>query len=84
MRLRLDQLGDALSVEEAAGVLGISRNSAYEAVRQGQIPALRIGRTIRVPASGLRRLLEGEVAAEEPTEPRQAKARGLSQGTRAL
>ena len=65
MRLRLEQLGDALTVEEAAAVLAISRNSCYEAIRRGEIPAVRIGRIIRVPASGLRRLLEGERMAEE-------------------
>ena len=31
------------TVDEAAKALGISRNSAYEGVKQGQIPAIRIG-----------------------------------------
>ena len=49
-----------LTVEEAAASLGISRASAYEAVRRGEIPAIRIGRRILVPrgragtVSGLR------------------------------
>ncbi len=38
-----------MSVEEAALCLGISRNSAYEAVRRGEIPAIRIGHRIRIP-----------------------------------
>ena len=40
-----------LTVEEAAEILGIGRNSAYEAIRRGEIPALRLGRRLVVPAS---------------------------------
>lgn len=36
------------TVEEAAEVLQISRNSAYEAVKKGQIPSIRVGRRILV------------------------------------
>ena len=32
----------------AAEVLGIARNSAYEAVKEGQIPSMRVGRRILV------------------------------------
>jgi excisionase family DNA binding protein len=46
-----------LSVEEAADQLGISRALAYEAVRRGQIPHVRIGRRILVPKVALQRLL---------------------------
>jgi excisionase family DNA binding protein len=34
------------TVTEAATVLGISRASAYERVRAGELPALRLGRRI--------------------------------------
>ena len=34
------------TVTEAATVLGISRTSAYERVRTGDLPALRLGRRI--------------------------------------
>ena len=46
-----------LTVEEAAATLGISRASAYEGVRRGEIPAIRIGRRVRVPRVALDRLL---------------------------
>ncbi len=52
-----------LSVPEAAQVLGIGRNSAYEAVRRGEIPVIKIGARLVVPVAGLRRLL-GEI--DEP------------------
>ena len=46
------------NVEEAALLLGISRNSAYEAVRKGEIPTIRLGRRILVPVSRLEALLD--------------------------
>jgi len=46
-----------VSVESAAKLLGISRNLAYEMVRQGKIPALHFGRVIRVPRHALEQLL---------------------------
>ena len=46
-----------LTVEEAAQVLGISRAFAYESVRRGEIPHIRIGRRVLVPRAALNRLL---------------------------
>lgn len=37
-----------LTVEEAAALLGISRTTAYESVRRGEIPARRFGRRVVV------------------------------------
>lgn len=54
-----------LTVEEAATLLGISRASAYEAVRQGEIPAIRIGRRILVPKAALERLLSPPSESKE-------------------
>ena len=47
-----------LTVTEAAEELGISRGSAYEAVRSGQIPTIRIGRRLIVPRAAFERMLE--------------------------
>ncbi len=46
-----------VTTAEAARLLGISRNLAYEAARRGEIPTIRIGRRILVPIAGLERLL---------------------------
>jgi excisionase family DNA binding protein len=46
-----------LSVEEAAQVLRISRGLAYELVRRGDIPSIRLGRRVLVPVAALRELL---------------------------
>jgi excisionase family DNA binding protein len=66
------QLRLVLTVEEAAAALGISRASAYEAVRVGEIPSLRIGKRILVPKSALERMLEhaGEPDEKDGRKPR--------------
>lgn len=46
-----------VTVERAATILGISRGSAYEAARRGDIPTIRLGRRLVVPTAALRRLL---------------------------
>jgi excisionase family DNA binding protein len=46
-----------MTVVEAGKLLGLSKNSSYEAVARGQIPALRFGRRIVVPKAALERLL---------------------------
>jgi excisionase family DNA binding protein len=46
-----------VSVAEAAEILGIGRSLAYDAVRTGRIPALRIGRRWLIPRAALDRLL---------------------------
>jgi len=48
-----------LTVEEAAMALGISRALAYESVRRGEIPHIKIGRRILVPRAALDRILSG-------------------------
>jgi excisionase family DNA binding protein len=44
-------------IEEAARLLGIGRNHAYEAAKRGQIPSIKIGRRLLVPRAALDRLL---------------------------
>ncbi|MEL6981776.1 MAG: helix-turn-helix domain-containing protein [Actinomycetota bacterium] len=49
----------ALSVSEAAEALGISRASAYECIRIGDLPSIRMGGRILVPRRQLEALLDG-------------------------
>jgi excisionase family DNA binding protein len=42
-----------IDVEEAAKLIGISRSSAYEAARTGELPTVRFGRRLRVPRGAL-------------------------------
>lgn len=52
-----------VTVDEAARALGIGRNTAYEAVRRGEIPSIRIGYRVLIPRAALERLLKGEEKA---------------------
>jgi excisionase family DNA binding protein len=54
---------EVLTVEEAARVLRISRQTAYEGVRSGEIPSLRIGARLLVPRRRLEQMLAGEEVA---------------------
>jgi excisionase family DNA binding protein len=59
-----------LKVKEVAGILRVGRNQLYEAVARGEIPAVRIGRTIRIPKAALLQLLAGPPAtAASPDRP---------------
>jgi len=46
-----------LSVPDVAIALGLSRGAAYEAVRCGQIPSIKIGKRILIPVQALETLL---------------------------
>jgi excisionase family DNA binding protein len=52
-----------MSVEEASEALGISRSLAYELVRRGVLPSLRLGRRIVVPVRALDELVDHARAA---------------------
>lgn len=52
-----------LSVPEAARLLGIGRNTAYEAVKTGQLPSVKIGNRVLVPRAALERMLSAPQAA---------------------
>jgi excisionase family DNA binding protein len=46
------------SVGEAAGLLGLSRPAAYQAIRRKQIPSIRFGRRIIIPRHALEKMLD--------------------------
>lgn len=46
-----------LTVDHAAQLLGISRGLAYEPVRRGELPAIRLGRRLVVPANAIDEML---------------------------
>jgi excisionase family DNA binding protein len=58
-----------LTVAEAARLLRISRNLAYELVAQGQLPHVRLGRVIRVPRRGLEQWIACQAGLPDPPPP---------------
>jgi excisionase family DNA binding protein len=53
----LAALPEVLTAREAARLLRVGRNQLYQAVARGDIPAVRIGRTIRIRKHALLDLL---------------------------
>jgi len=51
-------VNETMSVMEAATILGLGRVTAYRLAANGGIPAVRLGRKLRVPTEALRRFLE--------------------------
>ena len=55
----------ALSVAETAELLGISRWLVQQAVRDGSLPSVRVGRRILIPRLRLEAWLDGSGAAAD-------------------
>jgi excisionase family DNA binding protein len=54
---RLARLPEVLTAHEAAAILRVGRNQLYQAVARGELGAIRIGRSIRIPKHALLDLL---------------------------
>lgn len=60
-----------MTVDQAAEMIGLGRNAAYEAVRRGDIPSVRIGGRIFVPVATFRKMFGLDVRQNETgTSPR--------------
>ncbi|EKP94488.1 helix-turn-helix domain-containing protein [Thermaerobacter subterraneus] len=55
----IEDLPLLLTVPEAAKVLRVGVSRAYEMAHRGEIPAVRIGRRVRVPRDALTLFLKG-------------------------
>lgn len=64
-----EELPLLLKVGDLIPVLGIGRNTAYELVRTGQIPSIRIGHQLRISKQSLIDFLRrSEVKSKESNE----------------
>ena len=54
-----------MTVQEMAQCLGIGRNMAYELVKNGRVPFLKIGRQIRIPKRAFDAWLANEASADK-------------------
>jgi excisionase family DNA binding protein len=46
---------------EAANLLGLGRSKTYELMKSGEIPSIRIGKSVRVPAKALSEWIDSKV-----------------------
>ena len=69
----LAMMPEVLTVREAAAILRVGRNQLYQAVARGQLGAIRIGRSIRIPRHALLALLAstGPLTGSSHEQPRQ-------------
>ena len=49
-----------LRPSEAAEVLGMGRTKVYELLASGELPSVRIGKSVRVPVEALRRWIQDQ------------------------
>lgn len=52
-----------LTVAEVADVMRVSRMTVYRMVHAGELPAIRFGRSFRVPESAVEAVVKGDAAA---------------------
>ena len=60
----MPDLADArfLTVAEVADMMRVSRMTVYRLVHSGDLPAIRFGRSFRVPESAVQRAMSNHVA----------------------
>jgi excisionase family DNA binding protein len=63
---RTSPLPLVLSVPQAASLLGISKDLAYDLTARGELPSLRFGRRVVVPTKPLLALLNGGGVPDTP------------------
>lgn len=51
----------AVSIPEAARMLGIHERTIWSRVKDGTVPAFRIGKLVRISRKTLERIMEGNV-----------------------
>jgi len=57
-----------LKGDEVARILNISRSQAYKLMQQGQIPTVRIGRSVRVRHESLWTFIEENTTPEDESQ----------------
>ena len=55
--MKLKTKAATVNIPDAAEILGIGRQTAYDLARQGKLPVLRLGKRLVVPKVALERML---------------------------
>lgn len=56
-----------LRADDVAEMLQISRSGVYDLVKRGELPSVRIGGSVRIPAAAIDRIVAGEPAPNTAT-----------------
>ena len=57
---KIEELPQFLTVEEWRTFMRIGRSSAYDLIRQGILPVIRLGRTVRISREAVMRFVDRE------------------------
>ena len=49
---------DTYSIDETCEILGVGRNTVYEALRRNELPKIKVGRWVVIPKAALDRLVK--------------------------
>lgn len=63
-----------LTVQEVASLIRVSNMTVYRMVHAGELPAVRFGRSYRVPQNAVESLLKGSFVNNEPQAERPSSA----------
>ncbi len=58
--MTINDYPDFLTVEQTREILGLGKNTMYEALKRGDIPSVRIGRLIRISKKVLEETMNGK------------------------
>ncbi len=85
-RTPLEDLPQFLTVEEWRTFMRIGRSSAYDLIRQGIVPVIRWGRTVRIPREAVQKCVNQDGKTEGSATPgdQPVVARDTSARRRAL
>jgi excisionase family DNA binding protein len=57
-----------LRIPEAAARLGLGRSTVYELIQAGELPVVRIGKSVRIPSSRLEAWVELQARTAEGSQ----------------
>jgi len=69
MENEMKDMNMTYTVDQTARILGLSRNGTYALVREGKIPALRLGKRILIPRRKLERMLSDDQQTSAEARP---------------
>lgn len=62
--MNLADMPDVLTPAEVMQILRMGRSKFYIAIREGQIPSIRLGRKILIPKAAIQEMLDGVTKVE--------------------
>jgi excisionase family DNA binding protein len=66
--IRDPHLPDLLTVAEVATLLRVSRMTVYRLIHTGELSAIRLGRTFRIPTHAVRTIMDGDAPGAGPAD----------------